>query len=160
MAMEFIDTNNNDSNCQRNNTWFNIGLIALGALVAYSLLKNNQSSQNVQTQGTKYDNDESWHIQRGDEGFIDDVKVGRHANVGNGNYNETENVENIHKNYTASYISLGDNPIDKAQLDKYINGMIKNSLFQKINVDSINELLGNRRVVLSDAERRRRFGMN
>ncbi len=155
--MDFQD-NQNIQNIQKgDNTLTNILLIALGAAIVYFLLKSNQSQQAQSTQlepVSTYENAEEWRIQRGDNGFIENLRVGRHANVGNGNEIINSNSESYTNNYST------DNSIDRKQLNKYINELVNKNLSERLSerIDFTN--LNTNRIIYNDSERRRRFGMS
>lgn len=152
--MEFEDNNQIQKS---DNTLTNVILIALGAAILFFLFKGNQAQQPQVTSQAQYNNDEQWHIQRGNDGFIEDLRVGRHANVGNGNIVSSPGNYKI-DNYKTEYgtYSTESNLIDREQLSKYIKELVNKNVSERINMN----YLDTDRIMYSDSERRRRFRMS
>lgn len=156
--MEFEDNRSiQNSQIQKSdNALTNILLIALGAAIVYFLLKGSQDQQPAAQTQAQYENDEQWHIQRGDNGFIEDLRVGRHANVGNGN------IVSSSENYIGDYGKMGVANVDtnvrllsdKEKLDKYIKNLVTKNL-SEFSISNNQD-----RIIYNDRERRRRFGMS
>lgn len=150
--MEFQDNQNIQKS---DNTLTNIILIALGVTILYFLFKGSQAQQPVGQVQAQYENAEEWHIQRGNDGYIEDLRVGRHANVGNGNVNGNVNSSGSYINNTSNYLSTDNsNSINRTQLDKYIKNLIAKNL-SEMSITNNKE-----RIIYDDRERRQRFGFN
>lgn len=186
MTLEFIDEEkdrnsnsvskgNSDSDSRSSNTGnstlLTIGLIGLGLLVGYFLFKEKN---NVQVQAS-YQNDEQWDISRGLDGHINNLRVGRDAHVGSVNnmatYNDTSyrnnNIYPIGYNNCNSGSSISSiYPINgnNSSINNNINSVgaddIRRFIAMSIKEMMVNNFIDlNNNIILSDRERRRRFGM-
>lgn len=143
--MEFEDE-------KKSNT-LDIIVILAGLAFLFWIFKSNQQktqSQQIQSQQTypqdyplsTYENAEEWHIVRGDNGFIEDLKVGRNATVGNSLQPSVQHEKSaIGTNIDTNMNSYIDNRI-KQMMQKNIEKMGKYNRFERLN----------------DRDRSRRFG--
>lgn len=128
---------------EKDNGWLYLLLIAGAAAIIYFLSKNSQQTTPVKS---SYDNDENWELVRGEGGFIENLRVARHANVGNND-----------SSYMPSYMpSVGRKPFG-----------FDGSNSQRIDIDELTDKIQQRlenrytnlNVKQSDLYRRQRFGM-
>jgi len=156
--MEFVDEKKGNSDL------LNIGLIIAGAAFLFWIIKSSQQkTQSIPSQQSQqqiypqyqdtpistYENAEEWQIIRVENGFIEDLKVGRNATIGNGVTSQSHQSHQSpvwHEKPTTPAITTSD-------LDRTIKELIKKNMR---DINELNKL--NKYIRLSDTERANRFG--
>lgn len=135
--------------------------VAIGAAFVYLILKDrsvqtvgktesvNDVNMSGQVVTSQYKNDETWNLNRGQDGRIMNLVVSRDARVGNGIGNNVNDINNS----TTTYVPLGNTNNQAYDSNKINVDLLTERIQQKLD-KRYTEL--NKKIC--DLDRQRRFG--